>query len=394
MKILKTYKFRIYPTKANKCLFNKTFGCCRFIYNTMLYEITNKKQRPTEKQLKEKFPFLKEVDSIALQQSRINLQTGFKNFKNKKAKYPIFKSRKSRQSFRTVSTRGNIKIDFNNHTIKLPKMNPIKFRDPRTFTDPIRQVTVSLDKTGKYFVSILVETEIYVQPVEVFTEEKVIGGDMGIATFITLSDGTKVPNPKFYRKLENSLRKAQKQFSKTKKRSKRREKLRRKVAAVHAKIVNCRKDFLHKLSSLIIKNFDGICIENLNIKGMLKNRRLSKSIQDLGWAKFANMLEYKAIWAGKTVLKAGRFFPSSKQCSACPYIKKTLSLSERFWTCPNCGAYHDRDINAAINLKKLLLEILLSTQGIRVTGHGLSGQSYAGGDDVRLKLAFASNAVV
>jgi len=382
MKIHKSYKFRLYPSSASKGHLANTFGCSRLVYNTLLREIKDKSTKSTEKQLKEIYPFLKDVDSIALQQSRINLQTAFKNLKEGRARYPNFKSRKSRQSFRTVSTNGNIKIDFTNNTLKLPKLNPIKFRDSRVFNNPIRQVTVSKDRCDKYFASILVEEilpDIKVQPLN---SNNTVGLDMGVAHYLTLSDGTKISNPKFFISLQRKLKKIQKKFAKTKKDSKGREKLRLKVAAIHSKIANCRKDFLQKLSSLIIKNFDGICVEDLNMLGMLKNRRLSKSLQDLGWSEFCRMIEYKALWAGKTLLKAGRFFPSSKNCNCCNYKNSSLRLSDRVWTCPSCGQVLDRDINAAINLKKLLL----NTLGTR--------EIYASGDNVRLKPAFAGNAVV
>jgi len=212
---------------------------------------------------------------------------------------------------------------------------------------------------------------------------------MGFSQIVTLSDGIQVPNPKYLRNLENRLKKIQRKFSKTKKSSKGREKLRLKVATLHIKITNCRKDFLHKLSTLITKKFDGICVENLDIKGMLKNRRLAKSLQDLAWSKFVTMLEYKALWAGKTLLKAGRFFPSSKLCHRCNHKNTDLKLSDRVWTCPKCGTSHDRDVNAAINLKNYF-HSTLGTRGI-----------YAGGDDVGLKPAMviasqlpASNAIV
>ncbi len=377
MKILKAYKFRLYPSSASKSHLNKTFGCSRFIYNTLLTEIKNKSPKSTEKQLKEKHPFLKDVDSIALQQSRINLQTAFKNLKEGNAKYPTFKTRKSRQSFRTVATNGNIKVDFTEHTLKLPKLDPIKFRDDRTFTSLIRQVTVSKDKCGKYFASILVEEIIPVEEKKL-NYSNTVGIDMGVAHYLTLSNGTKIANPKFFVSLQRKLKKIQIKFSKTKNGSKGREKLRLKVAAIHSKISNCRKDFQHKLSSLIIKNFDGICVEDLNILGMIKNRRLSKSIIDLGWSEFLKILEYKALWAGNTLLKAGKFFPSSKICHNCHTKNEELKLADRSWTCRSCGRVHDRDINAAINLK--------NTLGTR--------EIYAGGDNVRLKLALASNAVV
>ena len=373
--MLKAYKFRIYPAKATECLLKKTFGCSRFVHNKLLFEIKNKTPKSTEKILKEKHNFLKEVDSIALQQSRINLETAFKNLQKGNANFPKFKSRKSRQSFRTISTNNNIKIDFENNTLKLPKISPIKFRDLRTFTSPIRQVTVSKDKTNKYFASILVEESKEVNPIETFTLANTVGLDMGIAHFVTLSDGTKIDNPKFLIEYQNKLRKAQRRFSKSKKGSRGRAKLRIQVARIHSKIANCRKDFLHKLSTLIVKKYDGICIEDLNMMGLLKNRKLSKSLQDLGWSMFADMLQYKALSSGKTLLKAGRFFPSSKLCHACHFKKVGLKLNDRVWTCPSCGLSHDRDINAALNLKSFF-QSTLGTRGI-----------YAGGDEVRLKPA-------
>jgi len=382
MKIQKTYKFRIYPSKTNKSQLNKTFGCSRFIYNQMLQEIKSGNKRPTEAQLKIKHPFLKDVDSIALQQSRINLQTAFKNFKEKRSGFPVFKSRKSRQSFRTVSTNENIKIDFSNNTLKLPKISPIKFKDKRNFTSPIRQVTISKNTKNQYFASILIEEDIFPKKVENFNGNNTIGVDMGLAQIVTYSDGTKVDSLRLLSNYQKKLRKVQRRFSKTKKGSKRRERLRLKLGALHIKIRNIRKDFLHKLSNLIIKNYSGICVEDLNIKGMLKNRRLAKSVSDLGWSEFIRILEYKCLWTGKTLLKAGRFFPSSKLCHYCHYKNDKLKLSDRMWTCPECGASHDRDLNAAINLKDYFFSTL-GTRGFK-----------AGGDDIGLKLAFASNAIV
>jgi len=341
----------------------------------MLHELKHKKTRPTESELKKEHPFLSDVDSIALQQSRINLQTAFKNLKAKRASYPKFKSRKNKQSFRTVYTNGNIKIDFNKRELKLPKLALIKFRDKRIFEGKLKQVTVSKDETNKYFASLMIKEEIEIPP---NLTNKTVGIDMGLTHFLTLSNGVKVVNPRFLRFRELKLKRKQRRFSKTKKGSNRRENLRRQLALIYKKISNCRKDFQHKLSNLIIKNFDRICIEDLNLKGMIQNKRLAKSFHDLGWSEFARMLEYKSIWSGKTLLKAEKFFPSSQLCHSCNFKNSRLKLSDRIWTC-SCGASHDRDINASLN-------IIINTVG--TTG------IQAGGDDVGLKLAFASNAIV
>jgi len=376
METIKTYKFRLYPSSATKRQINKTFGCCRFVFNTVLHNIKNKLPKPTERELKIEHPFLKDVDSIALQQSRINLEQAFKNVKEKRANYPRFKSKKSRQSFRTVFTNFNIKIDFENNLLKLPKLNWIKFKDKRKFEGIIKQVTISKDPDEKYYASLMIKEDIRIPEKNT---NKTVGIDMGITHYLTLSNGLKVKNPRFFVSLQRKLKRFQRNFSKTKKGSKRREKLRIKIALLHKKITNCRKDFQHKLSNSIIKNFDNICIETLNIKGLLKNKRLAKSFSDLSWSEFSRMLEYKSQWFGKTLLKAEKFFPSSKLCHKCDFKKESLKLSDRIWTCSNCGASHDRDINASLNI----IKNTVGTTGIK-----------ASGDDVGLKLAFASNAIV
>jgi len=257
-----------------------------------------------------------------------------------------------------------LKIDFKTKTLKIPKIPPIKFRDNRIFKESIRNITISRNKIGHYFASILIEKDLEIIPIDTFNENNTLGIDMGLARIVTT--GQDIVVPRYFRSLEDKLAKQQKSFSNKKKGSKNKNKQRLKVAAIHNKITNCRKDFLHKLSSSIIKNYDGVCVEDLNLKGMLKNRSLSKSVSDLGWAKFSAMLEYKALWAGKTLLKAGRFFPSSKLCNSCGLKNSNLKLSNKIWTC-SCGACHDRDENAAINLKNYFLNTL-GTREIKACG--------------------------
>ena len=367
MKVKKAYEFRIYPSKADECLIKRTFGCSRFVYNKMLESIKTEKKRPTEVELKTLYPFLKEVDSIALQQSRINLQTAFKNFKEKRTGYPQFKSRFSKQSFRTNCTNKNIKVDFDKSEITLPKFpKPLKFRDQREFLGVIKNVTVKKSSTGKYFAVILVEEEIETIPTK---GTKTIGLDMACSHFLTDSEGNNITAPKFFRNGQEKLKKVQRELSKKEKGSENREKQRIKVAKVHEKIKNNRKDFLQKLSTQITNDWDRIVVESLNMKAMSQSLNLAKSIMDNAWSSFDKMLEYKSLWKGKDFQRAEKFFPSSKLCRHCDFKHKDLKLSDLVWTCPNCRRSHDRNINAAINLK--------NTLGIR--------EIYACGDDVRLK---------
>ena len=382
VKILKTYNFRLYPTLATICLFLKTFGCCRKVYNNLLnifnLEKNFKAVLEKEKTLKTEFPFLKEVDSIALQQSRINLRSAVNNFfnKNTKSKNLKFKNRYSRQSYRTVTTNNNIKINFDTHELTLPKIGEVCFRDLRTFTGKIRQVSVSKSTTGKYYASILVEEEREINFPETITEDQALGLDMGLTHFLTSSEGEKVESPNFYRKKEKKIKKCQKSLSKKKIGSNNYKKQKLKLARRNEKVKNRRSDFTHKLSTSKTKIYFALGAEDLNISGMLRNHHLAKSLQDVAWGIFLKQLEYKSAWNGVYFLKVNRFFPSSKLCYNCDYKNIKMDLSVRVWTCPHCGLVLDRDINAAKNIKREIL----STLGIR----GI----YACGDSLSPKLCF------
>ena len=375
MKILKAYDIRVYPSNANESLIKKTLGCTRFVPNKMLYSINTTGKRPTEAELKKIFPFLKEVDSIALQQSRINLQIAFKNFKERKTGYPKFKSKKSnKQSYRTVPTNNNIKVDFETLEIKLPKLAPMKFRDDRIFTGKIKNVTVKKTPTNKYFAAVLVEEEIEVTPVILADSSKTIGLDMGCTHFMTDSNGKVTEAPKYFKKYQKKLRKAQQKLSRKLKGSKCKEKQRLKVARIHERIASKRKDFLHKSSSQITNEYDGICVESLNMAAMSQSLHLAKSVYDNAWSGYDKQLEYKSLWKGKTFLRTEKLFPSSKRCSYCGHKNKFLKLNDLVWTCPICRTCHDRNHNAAKNLE----DNLRNTLGIR--------EIHACGDDVGLKL--------
>lgn len=366
MLVKKAYKFRIYPNKEQEILIAKTIGCSRFVFNHFLgkwndvYKETDKgltynacsAQLP---QLKMELEWLKEVDSIAIQSAIKNLADAYNRFFKKQNDKPRFKSKKNNvQSYTTKHTNGNIAIVDNK--IKLPKLGFVKFAKSREVDGRIMNVTVRRNSSGKYFVSIL--TEVDIQPLE--KADSAIGIDLGITDFAILSDGHKIDNNKFTSKMEKNLKREQRKLSKraliAKNKgidlldSKNYQKQKRKVARLHERVINQRDDFLNKLSTEIIKNHDIICIEDLNTKGMLRNHKLAKSISDVSWSSFVSKLEYKATWYGKTIVKVSRWFPSSQICSDCGHHDGKKSLKIRDWTCPNCHANHDRDINASKNI--------------------------------------------
>jgi putative transposase len=352
---LKAYKFRIYPDKEQEVILAKTFGCCRFVWNKLVENFNSQtKEVVTEKTLKDtpEFEFLKEVSAATLQQKRNDFIEFEKQFFNKKRKIklgrPSFKKKSNRQSFRLPNQK--FVLDQENGLVRLEKIGWIKVVIDREIPEDadFRIITVSKTPTGKYFVSILVKQELNPIP----STGKVVGIDLGIKDLMVLSNGQVINNPKWFRKNQAKLKKAQKHLSRKTKGSNRYIKQRIKVAKVHDFITNSRTYFLHNVSTALVNTFDLIVLENLNVSGMRKNHKLAKSISDAAWSTFVSMLEYKCNWYGKVLVKINRFFPSSKTCSNCGHKEDKMQLSVREWTCLSCGCQHDRDLNASINILK------------------------------------------
>ena len=369
MERLKSYKFRIYPTEEQKIFFAKTFGCVRKVYNLMLNdrkksyeEVKNDPSKkmtfPTPAKYKKEFPFLKEVDSLALANAQLHLDKAYKNFfRDKSVGFPRFKSKKNPvQSYTTNNQNGTVAL-IDSKFIKVPKLKSlIRIKLHRQPKGMIKSATISRHASGKYYISLLCKEEINELP----KTNSAIGIDLGITDFAILSDGQKIDNNRFTSKMEKKLKREQRKLSKRALLAKNKgiplseaknyQKQKRKVARLHEKVMNQRTDFLNKLSTEIIKNHDIICIEDLNVKGMLRNHKLARSISDVSWSSFVAKLQYKADWYGREIIKVNQWFPSSQICSECGHKDGKKPLDIREWTCPICHTHHDRDINASINI--------------------------------------------
>ena len=356
MNIMKAFKTRIYPTKEQAILIDKTIGCCRFVYNNGLSEKINSYQsdktnisaydliRKLPQQKKEN-EWLKEVEAQALQQSLLDLQSAYNKFFKEHKGFPSFHKKGIKDSFRSLNAKYSTR-----HKIQLPKIGELKTAEKLKRKWNIKSVTVS-KKAGMYFISLLID---YTPP-KIEKTGEVVGIDVGVKTFAVLSNGKQYKNIKTLSKYEDKLAKWQRILSHTQKGSNNRKKIKTKLEKIHFKVSNTRQDFLNKVSSEIANQYSLVAVENLNIAGLLKNHKVAKSISDCSWGEFIRQLEYKCKWYDCELIKIGRFEPSSKLCSICGYKMEKMPLKIREWDCPNCHTHHDRDVNAAINILKIAL---------------------------------------
>lgn len=353
---LKAFKFRLYPNKTQEVLLSKTFGCVRYFWNNQVAEFNsyNKETNPnpifkSSTEIRNEIDWMQEVSAAAIQQKEIDFKEFKKQLFNTKRKtklgFPKFKKKSNRQSYRLPNQKFKITKD----KIQLEKIGKIKFVKDREFPEFFKylSVTVSKNPSGQYFISVLIEQEINYKP----KTNKDCGIDVGIKSFSVQSDGIEVDNPKYFSKSQTKLKRLQQHFSRKQKGSKRKHKCRVKIAKLHQKIVNQRQWFLHNYSLYLIENYDRIFIEDLDVKGLLKKKQLSKEISDVSWSEFFRMLQYKADWYGKEIIKVDRYYASSKTCG-CGVKNENLKISDRVWTCSSCGAKNNRDELASLNILK------------------------------------------
>ncbi len=376
----RAYKYRLYPNKTQQAMLRQTFGCCRYVYNATLD--TKIKAYKTDKTslsefecinlmtgLKSEYGWLYDVPAVCLVQAVRDMYSAYRMFFRTHQGFPRFKSKhRSKLSCRFPVPDCSVNQDL--RCVKLPKIGLIKYKQDRRFKGQLRNVTVSCDGCGRFWVSCLVETGVAEpKPEPLTSQSKCVGLDLGLKDFIVASDGRKIPNPRFADVIDRRISRLQKIESRRQKGSRRRSAIRLKINKLYAKKRNLVHNFIHHVVNSILGENQAVFIEDLNVKGMMGNHRLAKSIQSVCWFEFVRVLDYKARWLGKTVLKIDRFFPSSKTCGCCGFKNDGLTLKDRSWACPQCGTVHDRDLNAAINILREGLAKLLPSVG-RFDGRG------------------------
>jgi len=385
----KAFKYRIYPNKAQQALLQATFGCCRFVYNKTLgvrktaYETDKTKLSKFDcinrmAALKDEYTWLRDVPAVCLVQAVIDMDDAYQNFFRSGKGYPKFKSKHhSRKSCRFPGSDSAVLQDSN--CLKLPKLGLVKYEKDREFSGILRNIVVSQDSDGKYYASCLVDTGVEapkLQPVEASTT---VGIDLGLKDFIVTSDGRKIPNPRLYATIDRHIARLQKHESWKQKGSKRRARIRLKINKLYVKKRNLIKNYIYHVAKTLLRESQTLVMENLNIGGMVKNHKLAKSIQNVCWGELRRVLTYKSQWLGRNLIFIDRWAPSTKTCSCCGFHNSTLTLSDRSWRCPGCGTHHDRDINAALNIKRMGLEKLLPAvsgfDGRREVGYGFDEAS-------------------
>jgi putative transposase len=367
----RAYRYRFYPTDEQKQVLAQTFGCVRFVYN---WGLATRKTAYFQQgkslcyndlaamlsALKEHYPWLREASSVPLQQALRHLERAFVNFFEGRAEYPTFKKKRHDQS----ATYASNAFTWDGKTLTLAKMEApleIRFHRPLPKGCKPRSVTITKDSAGRYFVSILIKEDMKPLPIT----SKMVGLDLGLKSMVILSTGESVGNPKYFAQDEKKLAQAQRQLAKKQKGSQNRAKARLKVARIHARIADRRRDYQHKLSTRIVHENQVVCVESLAVKNMVKNHSLAKAISDVGWGEFVRQLAYKANWYGRTLVKIDRFYPSSKTCHACKHVLDALALDIREWVCPACGVVHDRDSNAALNILAEGLSVMACGGNVR-----------------------------